>query len=81
MLAPTALLALLCLSTLVLFGDRGAVSCNSVNGDASFGIQGDFGLSLSQDGWVYAALMVCGFPWLDHFGSLGIWQCKTLKPC
>jgi hypothetical protein len=59
MLPPGALLGLLCAITLILFGDRGAVSCNSVNGDSSFGITADFGLSLAQDGWVYASLMVC----------------------
>ncbi|KAL4434613.1 hypothetical protein ABPG77_002736 [Micractinium sp. CCAP 211/92] len=62
-LAPAKLLALLCVSALLLFSDRGVVSCNSVNGKRSedgqpgYGIQGEFDLSLSADGLLAAALM------------------------
>ncbi|KAL4447478.1 hypothetical protein ABPG75_004697 [Micractinium tetrahymenae] len=62
-LAPAKLLALLCASALLLFSDRGVVSCNSVNGKRSedgqpgYGIQGEFDLSLSADGLLAAALM------------------------
>lgn len=58
MFSSTTLLLLLCCCTLLLFGDRGVVSCNSVSGDTTSGITGDFGLSMTQGGWVYASLMV-----------------------
>ena len=57
-MSPSALLLLLCCCILLLFGDRGAVSANSVSGDASQGIRYDFGLSVAKSGWVYAAIMV-----------------------
>jgi len=44
--------------TVLLFGDRGAVSSNSITGDPDSGIRHDFGISVAESGWVYAAGMV-----------------------
>jgi hypothetical protein len=58
MFSPVALLTLLCCTTIVLFGDRGAVSSNSITGDKDSGIRQDFGITVAETGWVYAAGMV-----------------------
>lgn len=58
MFSPVALLTLLCCTTVILFGDRGAVSSNSITGDPDSGIRLDFGISVAESGWVYAAGMV-----------------------
>ncbi|KAG7666643.1 putative sphingolipid transporter spinster-like protein 2 [Nannochloris sp. 'desiccata'] len=58
MFSPVALLTLLCCTTVLLFGDRGAVSSNSITGDPDSGIRRDFGISVAESGWVYAAGMI-----------------------
>jgi len=58
MFSPVALLTLLCCATVLLFGDRGAVSSNSITGDPDSGIRHDFRISVAESGWVYASSMV-----------------------
>jgi hypothetical protein len=58
MFSPVALLSLLCCTTIGLFGDRGAISSNSITGDSDSGIREDFGITVAESGWVYATGMV-----------------------
>jgi MFS transporter, Spinster family, sphingosine-1-phosphate transporter len=61
---PGHLLAFFCVINLLVYMDRGVISSNGVNGSRATpehpasGIQGDFGLSLFQDGLLPAAFMV-----------------------
>ncbi|EFN51305.1 hypothetical protein CHLNCDRAFT_8328, partial [Chlorella variabilis] len=61
---PKRLLILFCVMCLFIYLDRGMIASNGVNGAAATpehpasGIQGDFGLSLFQDGLLPAAFMV-----------------------
>ncbi|KAK9844649.1 hypothetical protein WJX74_005143 [Apatococcus lobatus] len=63
--SPGRLLMLFIAMNLLIYADRGVIACNGVNGAASlpdgsggFGIQGDFGLTLFEDGILPAAFMV-----------------------
>ncbi|KAL0039798.1 hypothetical protein WJX77_008229 [Trebouxia sp. C0004] len=64
-LTPGRLLLLFCAMNMLVYIDRGIIASNGVNGDkasiqgrAAYGIVGEFGLSLTQDGFLATAFMV-----------------------
>ncbi|KAL3133909.1 hypothetical protein ABBQ32_008365 [Trebouxia sp. C0010 RCD-2024] len=64
-LTPGRLLLLFCAMNMLVYIDRGVIASNGVNGDKAsqqglpaYGIVGEFGLNLTQDGFLATAFMV-----------------------